>query len=490
MSHTALGAGFGLDYGVHNNSFVNVRRGLVERVCYRNIDGKLVSVPQPQKDGYSDLTQIAEEIVSHMPICRRITRRQFVDSYVGRRRQVYERAAESLARRPVCVADGYMSTFSKAEKINRSAKPDPCPRVIQPRGPRYNVELGRALKRMEVKLKEAVAEVWGGPTVMKGYNASQTGVQMWAMWREFRDPVAIPIDAVRFDQHVSKPALQWEHSVYLKCLQGKDRTAIEKLLAMQLENKGFARTAEGNIKYTVVGRRMSGDMNTGMGNCLLMCAMMLGFIRAIKVRARLANNGDDCVLFVEREDEKRVRAAMAGYFLQKGFTLEVEPTVDVFEQITFCQTNPVLGPDGTYVMVRDPRVAIDKDCYTMLPMQAMRDMKFWAHNIGSCNLALGRGMPLWQDFAQMLLRFSGPTGRQQIAEQVADSGMYRLSIGMESKTTPISAETRLSFWRAFGITPDLQDVCESHYRTHQLHFAKELNSPFSTKLTPLKYTFA
>ena len=42
-------------------------------------------------------------------------------------------------------------------------KPDPAPRVIQPRNVRYNVEVGRYLRRFEHYLYRGIDEIWNGP---------------------------------------------------------------------------------------------------------------------------------------------------------------------------------------------------------------------------------------------------------------------------------------------------------------------------------------
>ena len=111
--------------------------------------------------------------------------------------------------------DAYLKTFVKAEKINTTKKPDPAPRVIQPRNVRYNVEVGRYLRRFEHYLYRGTDEIWNGPTIIKGYTVKQIGKIARDAWDSFVSPVAIGFDMKRFDQHVSSDALKWEHSVYL-----------------------------------------------------------------------------------------------------------------------------------------------------------------------------------------------------------------------------------------------------------------------------------
>ena len=72
--------------------------------------------------------------------------------YVGRKRGIYERAYTSLMVRAIGVRDAWVNTFVKAEKVNFDKKTDPAPRVIQPRSPRYNLEVGRYLKLYEKEL--------------------------------------------------------------------------------------------------------------------------------------------------------------------------------------------------------------------------------------------------------------------------------------------------------------------------------------------------
>lgn len=458
------GIGLGGVYKYHSLSLNNVRRGLLERVCFRVIDGEAHSTPAPEKGFYRDvMEQVRRRLVAVTRPCRRMTRQEFVECYTGRKRMVYERAVQSLAARPLNKSDSYLSTFPKAEKIFFTAKPDPAPRVIQPRSPRYNVEIGRSLKKMEAALKEGAAELWGAPTIMKGYNASETGRIIHKVWSEFKRPVALSIDAVRFDQHVSEDALRFEHSVYLDLVLPHDRPKLRKILEMQITNRGFARTDEGDIDYEVIGRRMSGDMNTGMGNCLLMVTLFKQYLESIGVNGKLLNNGDDCVLIIEKHDLDIVNATLTPFFKRAGFVLTIEDPVDELEKIDFCQCHPVLGPHGDYVMVRDPRTAIDKDLTTQKDLTNPTVRKQWAHAIGGCELALGSGIPIWQQFGLMLLR-DGKPGKH-VLEEHATSGMAMMAKGMDSKATSVTPDTRVSFWKAFGILPDAQLVIETFYES-------------------------
>jgi len=318
---------------------------------------------------------------------------------------------------------------------------------------------------MEKAICRGVADAWGGTTILKGLNAEGSGAAMKQMWDEFDDPIAVSTDATRFDQHVSVDALKWEHSVYALLTSKNARAKLEWLLEMQLKNRGFARTPEGTVKYEVAGRRMSGDMNTGMGNCLLMSAMFYAYRQHCRVHFRLANNGDDCVAIMERRDFVRFSRGLTQYFRDFGFVLEVEEKVDVFEAISFCQTNPVW--DGSkYVMVRDPRVCMAKDAFSTLGLDSPKSFKKWMHAIGTCGISLSGGMPILQEYYQLYLRH-GMVGKVD-QHPVMDTGFARLARGMDRKYVPVSDEARVSFWRAFGILPDAQTAVEGKLAKHKL----------------------
>lgn len=466
---TVTGAGPGMGkYGVHNADQANLLRGLYERVLYRVVDGVARPPPQPAVGVFEEeLASVRERIVRGIPIGRPLTRHEFVECYEGRRKEIYKRAADSLAVRPLNKSDSYLSTFTKCEKVNFRTKPDPAPRVIQPRSPRFNVEVGRYLKPLEKRVLGGIAEAWGGTTVLKGLNAEGSGRELRAAWDEFKDPVAFPLDAVRFDQHVSTEALQFEHSIYLQTFPKAQRPKLSRLLEMQLINRGFGRLDDCTVQYEVAGRRMSGDMNTGMGNCLLMCAVILGFRDRVGIKMRLVNNGDDCLVIVERRD-KDVPRQLPQWMLRFGFVIDLEPPVDVFEQIEFCQTSPVY--DGTrWVMVRNPKVCIDKDLCSVLDLGNRKGCEKWAHAIGTCGLSLTGGIPVLSAFYQMLAEH-GRAGKVMDSPWM-DCGFKRLAAGMSRTHAEPSPAARLSFWKAFGWLPDLQSAMEQQFADMELEFS-------------------
>lgn len=447
------GFGAGVRYGVHNSSVNNLIRGVAERVLYVSEDGVLRPCRKPKANVFMRLEGLKTDLLQHLHPTTVVPRDEYPGLYSGRKQAVYARALDSLKIRGIKRSDAFVSTFVKAEKINFSAKGDPAPRVIQPRSPRYNLEVGRYLKIFEKELCRGFSRLFGYCVVLKGSNADGVATSLRSNWDSFTDPVAIGLDASRFDQHVSVDALKFEHSVYNAVFRSKE---LRKLLEWQLHNRGFGRVGSALVSYEVDGCRMSGDINTGMGNCLIMSCLVLNYFREFGLHARLSNNGDDCVVFCERRDLAKL-AQIEDYFTDFGFKLKREPVVDVFERIEFCQAQPV-WVGSAYRMVRNPWTAMDKDCVSLLGWADLESFDTWRDAIGTCGLELTRGVPVWESFYGTLRNTGQRHGGD---EKIRDSGLGYMSKGV--KGAVVNAESRASFWRAFGIVPDLQIALEQSW---------------------------
>jgi len=459
----------GYRYGVHNNCLRNMLRGIRERVYAVEVGGVLERPPLPDPGVFcAELLEEAGQLDRLAHSTTPMSYQQFVDLYTGRRRQVYQTAADSLAGRPVHRGDSDSCSFLKAEKINFSKKGDPAPRLIHPRDPRYNVALGVYIRLIEHQLYWNIDRMWGQDTVMKGYNARQVGGKLRQKWDRFNKPVALMLDASRFDQHVSAQALQWEHDRYLKFFHGGDKAELRKLLSWQLRTKCRGRTDDGIVKYVVNGMRFSGDMNTGLGNCLIMSSLVKAWCRKCGVLADLANNGDDCVLVLDSSQESLLDVdGMTRWFRTMGFTLKVEGRATVFERIEFCQAQPVWNGCG-WVMCRQHGVAMSKDCVSIKPIDHPRVFDRWRKSIGECGLALASGVPVQQEFYLGLAR--GAKG-SLLTDPVMETGMSRLAEGLEAKVSVVSPEARLSYYLAFDVCPDEQEALEGYLRGVHLAYA-------------------
>lgn len=438
----------GGEWGVHNHNLSNVVRGLKERVyCVETVKG-LARPPRPLPGVFDRLRGFTSQLLKCLGSCHRWSDEQFIASYHGAKKALYERAMSSLTQRPLLRSDGWLKTFVKAEKLNLSKKPDPAPRVIQPRNARYNCKVGPYLKPLEHRIYGAISRVFGDVTVMKGFDSFQQGAILRRKWCRFHNPVAVGLDASRFDQHVSGDALKWEHSIYNAVYRSEE---LAKLLGWQIDNVGRAYVPDGVVKYNVTGCRMSGDMNTALGNCLIMCALLHTLLAERRIIGEVVNNGDDCVVIVEAHNLDALTTDIKCWFRDFGFTMKVEEPVAVFEQIEFCQMQPVFDGEA-WRMVRNPRITLDKDGINLRPGNV--PFGSWLSTVGECGLALTNGIPVVQEYYQYLQRCG--TGKTS----VETTGMTYLRGKLDCKYSKVSTEARVSFWRAFGVPPHIQESIE------------------------------
>jgi len=437
----------------------------MERVYHVEVQGQLAEPPRPRPGAFGRLEVFGAAVADVVGKTVPLTLDQAVEAYRGDRRYpMYKAASDSLQTSPLVPQDAHIKMFVKAEKIDLETKSDPAPRAIQPRAPRYNLAVGRFLRPIEKKIYEGIEQVFNetfnsvGPVVMKGLTAYTTAERLRAKWDRFRKPVAIGLDASRFDQHVSQEALVWEHGVYKRCFYPADAAELGTLLSWQLHNYGTALCKTAKFRYNVKGCRMSGDMNTSLGNCLIMCGLVWAYCKDRGVEADLANNGDDCVVIMEASDVQRFSTGLAEWFTQYGFTMKMEEPVSTFERIEFCRMQPVWAE--RWVMCRS-LASLSKDCYSLLPW-AQGSMAYgWATAIGDSGLAVARGVPVFEATYKKLKELGKGVvlGNHPLRDQ---GGLYWMSRGItDRQPTPITDQARVSFWLAFGLLPSDQIVLET-----------------------------
>lgn len=467
--------GSGFEFGVHNADVDTGVRALVERVfLHKGADGEWCPVPELSyaeleetlEDGIGWFRRNAVEVHPWSP-------QAFVGRYRGRQRLTYEKALASLMVKPLTKEDSYLSTFVKAEKLNLTAKPDPSPRVIQPRGPRFNICLGRYLAPIEKEIYKDIDRCFSSdfshlvPSVMKGLNAEQRGAAIAAHWGRFEDPVCIGYDASRMDQHYRANTLKVAHKVY--GFYNRSRK-MQTLLKWQRTNRGFMRCADGTVKYRVSGKGASGDIDTSLRNILLMALMAREVRKRSRVRFSWVNDGDDSLVFCERRDVARILAVLEAVHERSGFPIGVEPVVDTLEQVEFCQTRPIWTGEK-WVMCRDPRLVLSKDLYSVKSLRTAGEWNTLRNSVSQCGLSLAGDLPILGEFYAMLGRGAG----RKVDKGFEETGFARLAKGMSRKLAEPTQESRVSFWKAFGILPDEQVGMEELYRAAVPVYSQQQN---------------
>lgn len=445
------------NFGVHNNSGVNLMRGLVERVYFVNDTGRLAP-PAPPKDFRKQMGRARSKILQYIKTPLILSREQFCDTHAGDKRKYsrYTLARLSLEETPLYSSDARIETFIKCEKINFTKKKDPAPRVIQPRRPRFIMEMGRYIKPLEpIIYKLLGSKLYGHPCIAKGFNAVDTGKLIREKWEMFERPVCVGMDASRFDQHVSVEALEWTHDIYNHFYQHDPY--LKWILKHLLVNKGKAECKECSLKYSVVGRRMSGDIDTALGNCLLMTAMTWQYCTSKGIRHQVMNNGDDIIVIMENGDLPTFQNGVLEFYQSLGFKMEVEKPTSVFEQIEFCQTQPVWNGEG-YVMMR----TVDSLAKDHVCIIGIDDIRLWLAAVGECGLSLCSGIPIYQEMYKWMIR-NGKSSNIARDSNFA-SGMKYMAKGLVPKERVVSDAARVSFYSATGIMPDAQEALEAAYR--------------------------
>jgi len=382
---------------------------------------------------------------------------EFVRRCAQSKRKKMRAAMESLKIEPVHKLDARVSFFIKADKIRTDEHK--VPRGIQFRGARYTFSLGRHLRPFE----EVLYGMKGlGPTetrmVAKGLCQTERGALLRRKWDAFADPVAILLDATKWDAHVVPELLKMEHS----CYKAKNHSAeLARLLKWQLVNRGRSRDG---LRYRVAGTRMSGDYNTALGNCMLNLVILTAWVRRTlrtnsqRLPVEFLVDGDDSVLICEAWQGKLLAGNTKWINANCGMSMKSDVAKE-FELIDFCQSRPIQLPEG-WRMVRYPDRAISKGVISVRDRPDLWGRLAFA--VGSCELALNSGVPILQDFALALQRVGDPKGLRQLTDVEFRAKKQARLTGWGAQ--PITPAARVSFECAFGIAVEVQLLLEKALR--------------------------
>jgi len=376
------------------------------------------------------------------------SREAVLDHYSGRQLAEFQRALRTLKERPVCAKDAMVKMFLKDDKYSLDVAKSKAPRCIQYRDKRYCLELARYLQIIEGRVYGA-SDRFGHRLIAKGRNPAQRGADLWAKASEFSDPYFLLLDASNFDAHVAAELLRVEHKVYEKITKKSARGMLRWLLKLQITNKG--RTKNGTT-YTTVGTRMSGDMNTGLGNSVLMASMLECYLDACGVPGATYVDGDDSVVVISRSDVPKL-VPVREFFLQFGMEMKHEATSE-FSQVDFCQCRPI-NVDGHWVLSRDPSRVLVRPLWTTRTMGHRLEGRY-LKGLGLGEVAVNWGVPIGSTLGRRLYELG--EGRPWSYE--FHPGMKTREYGRLDSPAP-SLATRLSYFEAWGITPEEQQSIEA-----------------------------
>jgi hypothetical protein len=230
------------------------------------------------------------------------------------------------------------------------------------------------------------------------------------------------------------------------------------LLSKQLVNVG--KTLHGH-KYIIRGNRMSGDVDTGIGNFLLNILVFTTAMRVLGVRKwEFLCDGDDALVFVEEGELDSDKLSKVCRDL--GFVLTGEPvsiTHGNFWEIEFCRSHPIWTREG-WVMCRNMQRAVDTfgltHRYADVPLGAYRS---YLAGCGICEMAASRDLPMIGElsyYASMLSgkKIYGQEERYRGGILLSDGKLKKLVY--ENRRPDVDPRTRSQVAMAFGISIEAQ----------------------------------
>jgi len=384
----------------------------------------------------------------------------------GRLRTRYRLAARSLVEDGLCTPrDARVRAFVKAEKLeSRLVKP----RVIMGRDPRYNLELAAFLKPIEQRLYTGLRG-WGRcftrtRLVAKGLDGRERAELLRRKMTSRPDLVAFEVDGKAFEAHFSLPVLREEHRVYRRLCPDP---RLRELLRWQLEFVGSFRSG---VRYSARGVRASGDYNTGMGNSLVMVALVLAVAQACGTGFDFLADGDNAVVFVRARDLPLWRRELPVSFLKAGFEATIGDATGDLELLDFGRSRPVCV-DGVWRMVRDPYRVLSMAFTGHRHYSEMRGGIRVLRAVAYCEAVLGEGVPVLQAFAHAMLRKT--RGVRYPRAPDLDNYEYQRIVDRDDGWTaahwkPVSLSSRLSFERSWGVSVEEQQRLESGFEVGHL----------------------
>lgn len=377
-------------------------------------------------------------------------------SYTGALRRRYLEAERSLREDgPLSSSDVFLRAFLKAEKrhVGNVAKP----RLIYPRSPRYNLHLASWLKPFEHWLwgnlrRSAFNGAGNSRVVAKGLSPRQRAALIVRKFSEMPDCVVMEVDGRSFEAHLDSWQLLQEHSVYTSAYPGDG--SLKKCLNSQLRNFGVTGCG---VRFSRGGGRASGDFNTGMGNSLVMLAVVVGSMSLLgEQRWDTLVDGDNALLFLPAPAMRRVVPRFAAAALEvSGHEMTLERPVEVVEEVRFGQSAPV-WVEGGWMMVRDWRKVVSHGTSSHQHLLEPRFALEWIRGVALCEASLAHSVPILWAYANRLLSLteSVTTVRWHPHRDYEVLGVRFACLGSRAREPDEFA--RQSFSRAFGVTPDEQ----------------------------------
>jgi len=354
---------------------------------------------------------------------------------------------------------GKVEAFIKVDYHSAEEVESKPPRMIQYRGPAFNIELAPWLEPAERELLHGPGL---GPTRLpscsKGMLMEERAQVMADKRYCFQDPVAVCMDYSAFDSTQFSHVLRQEHQVWEKMCPGLNR----RLLARQMRNRC---TTKNGIRYQACGTRMSGDRNTGGGNSVTNVLNFYTICRMLGIEAEFICDGDDSVAWMERADSARFME-VAEVVVGKAFGMILRDitVVDSADDEYYCQHKNIMCKDGIARPTRDPRRILTRLPWTPTGVRGAEALDLMVAKLLS-EMVVNRHVPAMARCFQRALmacssprRVAGSIVERQLIHRTVSSGVDLMKylgssldwVGAEVFDDDPIAEAELR--RLYGIT--------------------------------------
>lgn len=384
------------------------------------------------------------------------SRTKVVYSYMGRWRTKYMYAQQSYHEQGVMNKHSRLTLFPKDDL--EMGLPSKAPRAIQYRHPIFMLEQGRYTKSIEAwfyKLKDKYDTYIVGKS--DPFTIANTLVKKAS---NFYNPTFLMLDASKFDSCVDVEWLKFCLEYYLTLFPKIYHRKIKWLWSKTYINKGY--TKQG-LKYKTHGTRMSGDMDTGLGNSIIMYTMLCNYLKEVGIsKYSILVNGDDSIVVIENKDLTASRNL--DYFQRAGFNMKFEVAHSI-EEAEFCQAR-LIETDYGQTMARNPQRVMGRTSWTTT-QRSKSNYRAFVNTLGLCERAASWGVPIASTMATRMIEAANTTKRIFISPWLEQhyNGMRKW---WKNGIPTISLNTRISFSNAWGISCEEQVDIEKRIKVNIL----------------------
>jgi hypothetical protein len=434
---------------MHASCVCTERAAIARRVF---VKGELADNPTVRE--FKRVTSTMARVLKHHKV-KPLTLREAVYELNDAKRKRYLEAFDSLQQIYVEKRDARVAMFVKADKLDSVGAVSKKPRAIQGRSPRFNLVIAKYLKPIEHRLMAWKGMRRGVPRtkfMAKGLNQWERARLIVRKAQQFNHPMVISLDASSFDASVALLHLLATHRIYYSML---DDPEFRRLLSWTLRNVG--KTGVGHEKYSIKGNRMSGDIDTGLGNSMINYLVFTTIMRRLRVHKwDFLCDGDDALLFIEQGatsmDAVSFEAGQLGFELTGN---ECDVSDGSYWNVEFCRSRPVWTEAG-WVMARNPKRALACFGVTHRYVDWPQDkfMRF-LKGCGLCELHISSRLPMVGCFAKAVCQLT--RDEAFFGEEERWRGGVKLDVSkLREPEVYVHPLTRQCIELAFGITVEQQ----------------------------------